>query len=84
MGASQFLQQKLAPAAGDPMQRRLFMMMPVIFTVLFLKFPSGLVLYWLTNNVLTIIQQVIYNRIRDKDASSGSANGKTPKQAAAR
>jgi YidC/Oxa1 family membrane protein insertase len=64
MGATQFLQVKLAPQAGDPMQRRLFLMMPIVFTFLFLPSPSGLVLYWLTNNVLTILQQAVYNRVQ--------------------
>ena len=57
MGATMFLQQWLAPAAGDPTQRKIMMLMPLIFTVMFLNFPSGLVLYWLCNNVLSIIQQ---------------------------
>ena len=71
MGASQFLQQKLTPASGDPMQRRIFLMMPVVFTFLFLKFPSGLVIYWLTNNVLTIVQQVVYQQWKKRKLSSG-------------
>lgn len=62
MGAIQFVQQKMAPAAGDPMQRRMMMMLPVVFTFLFLGFPSGLVLYWLTNNVLTVVQQAVYQQ----------------------
>jgi YidC/Oxa1 family membrane protein insertase len=62
MGATQFLQVKLAPQAGDPAQRRLFMLMPVFMLIFFLSAPSGLVLYWLTNNVLTIAQQAVYNR----------------------
>jgi YidC/Oxa1 family membrane protein insertase len=62
MGASQFLQVRMTPSVGDPMQRRLFQLMPVVMTFLFLGFPSGLVLYWLTNNVLTIAQQAVYNR----------------------
>lgn len=62
MGLTQFLQVRLSPQAGDPMQRRLFQAMPLVMTVLFLGFPSGLVLYWLTNNVLSIVQQWIYNR----------------------
>lgn len=57
MGISMFIQQKLNPAPADPMQAKVFMFMPVIFTVLFLNFPSGLVLYWLVNNILSIIQQ---------------------------
>lgn len=68
MGATQFLQVKLAPQAGDPMQRRLFMMMPIVFTFLFLPSPSGLVLYWLTNNILTILQQGVYNRLQGRAA----------------
>lgn len=57
MGATMFLQQKLTPAPGDPTQAKIMMFMPVIFTVLFLGFPSGLVLYWLVNNVISIGQQ---------------------------
>jgi YidC/Oxa1 family membrane protein insertase len=64
MGASQFVQQKLTPSTADPMQRRIFMLMPIFFTILFLGFPSGLVLYWLTNNVLGIVQQGVYRRLR--------------------
>ena len=57
MGATMFLQQWLSPAMGDPQQRRIMMIMPLIFTVMFINFPSGLVLYWLCNNVLSIAQQ---------------------------
>jgi YidC/Oxa1 family membrane protein insertase len=63
MGITQFLQVRLAPQAGDPMQRRIFQIVPLFWTILFFSFPSGLVLYWLTNNVLTIAQQAIYNRM---------------------
>ena len=63
MGATQFLQVRLAPQAGDPMQRRIFQLMPIFMTFLFLGFPSGLVLYWLTSNILTIAQQWVYNRL---------------------
>jgi YidC/Oxa1 family membrane protein insertase len=68
MGVTQFLQVKLSPQTGDPMQRRMFMLMPLFMTFLFLGFPSGLVLYWLTNNVLTIAQQWVYNRIQARTA----------------
>lgn len=79
MGASQFLQQKMTPAAGDPMQRRMFAMMPIFFTVLFLGFPSGLVLYWLTNNVLGIVQTYAYKRHREKkEAEEAGSSGKRP------
>ena len=57
MGATMFIQQKLTPAAGDPTQQKIMMFMPVVFTFLFLGFPSGLVVYWLVNNVLSIAQQ---------------------------
>jgi YidC/Oxa1 family membrane protein insertase len=57
MGATMFLQQKLTPAPGDPMQAKIMMFLPIVFTFLFLSFPSGLVLYWLVNNVLSIAQQ---------------------------
>jgi len=57
MGASMLAQQWMAPAAGDPAQRRMMMIMPVMFTFMFINFPSGLVLYWLVNNLLTIAQQ---------------------------
>lgn len=57
MGLSMFVQQKLNPTPADPMQAKVFMFMPIIFTVLFLNFPAGLVLYWLVNNLLSILQQ---------------------------
>ena len=64
MGASMFIQQKLNPAPPDPMQAKIMMMLPFVFTFFFLFFPSGLVLYWLVNNVLSIAQQwVITKRI---------------------
>ncbi|MFP3867325.1 MAG: membrane protein insertase YidC [Desulfobacteraceae bacterium] len=62
MGATMFLQQKMSPAPGDPTQAKLMLMMPVIFTVMFLNFSSGLVLYWLANNVLSIVQQHFTNK----------------------
>lgn len=57
MGASMFLQQKMAPPMGDPNQRRIMMLMPIMFTVIFINFSSGLVLYWFTNNIFSILQQ---------------------------
>ncbi|MDI9243790.1 membrane protein insertase YidC [Marinobacter sp. CHS3-4] len=57
MGASMMLQMSLNPTPPDPMQAKIMKMMPVIFTVFFLWFPAGLVLYWLTNNILSIAQQ---------------------------
>lgn len=57
MGLSMFFQQKLNPAPADPAQAKVMMLLPVIFTVMFISFPSGLVLYWLVNNCLTLLQQ---------------------------
>ncbi len=66
MGVSQFISQKMTPTTGDPTQARMMLLMPVIFVFFFASFPSGLVLYWLINNVLQIGQQYIMNRMRQK------------------
>ena len=64
MGTTMFIQQKLNPAPVDPVQQKVFQFMPLVFTVFFLFFPAGLVLYWVVNNTLSIIQQwVITKRI---------------------
>ncbi len=57
MGISMWVQQKLNPTPTDPMQAKIFMMMPFVFTIFFFFFPAGLVLYWVTNNVLSLLQQ---------------------------
>lgn len=62
MGVSMIISQKMTPTAGDPAQQKIMMMMPVLFTFMFLSFPSGLVLYWLANNILSVLQQVLTNR----------------------
>jgi YidC/Oxa1 family membrane protein insertase len=62
MGISMFVQQKMTPSSGDPRQEQVMLLMPVIFTVFFINFPAGLVLYWLVNNVLSIVQQYWINR----------------------
>ncbi|HPJ96138.1 MAG TPA: membrane protein insertase YidC [Syntrophales bacterium] len=62
MGATMFIQQKMTPTMGDPMQAKIMLLMPVVFTFLFLNFPSGLVLYWLFNNIISIGQQVYINK----------------------
>ena len=63
MGATMFLQQKMSPPMGtDPMQQKIMLLMPVVFTALFLNFPSGLVIYWLFNNILSIGQQYYINK----------------------
>jgi YidC/Oxa1 family membrane protein insertase len=62
MGATMFAQQKLNPAPPDPMQARIMMALPFVFTFLFLFFPSGLVLYWFINNLLSIAQQYVITK----------------------
>ena len=62
MGASMFIQQKMTPTVGDPTQAKLMLLMPIVFTFMFLNFPSGLVIYWLVNNVLSIGQQFYINK----------------------
>ena len=62
MAASMFLQTKLNPKPTDPMQARLMVMMPIIFSFFFFFFPAGLVLYWLVNNILSIAQQSYVNK----------------------
>jgi len=62
MGVSMFIQQKMSPTGGDPKMEKMMMMMPVAFTVFFVNFPSGLVLYWLVNNVLSVGQQYYINK----------------------
>ena len=62
MGASMFLQQWMTPSAGDPNQRKIMMLMPLMFTFMFVSFPAGLTVYWLVNNILTIAQQYWINR----------------------
>ncbi|PKN34317.1 MAG: membrane protein insertase YidC [Deltaproteobacteria bacterium HGW-Deltaproteobacteria-19] len=62
MGATMWLQQKMTPSTGDAMQQKIMLWMPVIFTFLFLNFPSGLVIYWLFNNIFSIGQQYYINK----------------------
>jgi len=62
MGASMFLQTRLNPTPADPMQAQVMKWMPVVFSVFMLWFPAGLVLYWLTNNILSIAQQWVITR----------------------
>ncbi len=66
MGITQFISQKMTPTSADPTQARMMLMMPVIMTIFFMNFQSGLVLYWLANNVLQIGQQYIKNRLKQK------------------
>ncbi|PIE82730.1 MAG: membrane protein insertase YidC [Candidatus Contendobacter odensis] len=72
MGATMLIQQKLSPAPPDPMQAKIMMALPIVFTFMFLWFPSGLVLYWVVNNILSILQQWVITR----RVESGADNGK--------
>jgi len=62
MGVTMFVQQRMTPSTMDSAQAKIFMAMPIVFTFMFLNFPSGLVIYWLVNNLLTIGQQYLINR----------------------
>lgn len=63
MGATMMAQQWMTPSGGDPTQRKMMLIMPVVFTYLFISFPAGLVLYWMVSNILSIAQQVITNKL---------------------
>jgi YidC/Oxa1 family membrane protein insertase len=78
MGAAMFFQQKLNPQVGDPVQVKVMQIMPIIFTVFFAFFPSGLVLYWVTNTLLSIAQQWKINRVVEAEAKQPKG-GKNPK-----
>lgn len=69
MGITMVIQMKMTPSTMEPMQQKIMMLMPVVFTFMFLTFPSGLVLYWLVNNVLSIAQQWHVNRKLQKQAA---------------
>ncbi len=66
MGATMFVQQMLNPQPADPMQAKVFKIMPIMFTVFMLFFPAGLVLYWIVNNSITILQQGYINKSVEK------------------
>ena len=68
MGVSMFIQQKMTPVMGDPRQAKVMLMMPIVFTFMFLNLPSGLVLYWTLSNVLQIGQQHYMDRGNPKTA----------------
>ena len=78
MTATMWLQQRLAPQAGDPNQMRMMRMMPLVFGIMFLGFPAGLVLYWLTNNVVSIFQQEVTLHIVGERTRPGSGQ-RSPK-----
>ncbi len=70
MGATMLIQQKLNPAPMDPVQQKVMSILPIVFTVFFAFFPSGLVLYWVVNNVLSIAQQWVITRSIERAALS--------------
>ncbi|NBC48873.1 MAG: membrane protein insertase YidC, partial [Gammaproteobacteria bacterium] len=76
MGVSMFVQQKLNPPPPDPMQAKIFMALPFVFTVFFAFFPSGLVLYWTTNNLLSIAQQWYITRQIERAPAHGQKSKK--------
>ncbi len=80
MGAAMLFQQKLNPAPADPVQAKVMQIMPIIFTVFFAFFPSGLVLYWVTNTVLSIAQQWYINKIVHEEAAARSGKKSKDKQ----
>ena len=73
MGLTMFIQYKLNPPPMDPIQQKIFMALPVVFTVFFAFFPAGLVLYWFTNNLFSIGQQYVITR--KIEAAAGNKNG---------
>ena len=75
MGASMWFQQRITPSNfTDPMQEKIFKFFPVIMTVFFIYFPSGLVLYWLVNNLFTIAQQYFINHMYNKHKAAAVAS----------
>jgi YidC/Oxa1 family membrane protein insertase len=73
MSASMLAQQLMtASSIPDPAQRRMMYLMPIMFTIFFINMPSGLVLYWLVNNLLGIVQQYLVNKEADAQARAGS------------
>jgi len=79
MGISMFLQQKLNPQPADPMQQKIFMLLPIVFTFLLGSFPAGLVIYWAWNNTLSIAQQWFIMRRMGISASGAVINEEAPK-----
>jgi len=80
MGAAMFIQQKLNPAPADPVQAKVMQIMPVMFTAFFAFFPSGLVLYWVTNTLLSIAQQWKINNVVEAEAKAAKSHKKKQKE----
>lgn len=84
MGLSMLVQQRMMPTTADPIQQRVFLLMPVIFMVSFLWAPSGLVIYWFVSNVLAIGQQMLTNRLIGQTAPAISGNSAAARRQKAR
>ena len=82
MGAAMFFQQKLNPAPADPVQAKVMQVMPVIFTGFFAFFPAGLVLYWVTNTLLSIAQQWYINRLVEEEGRKRKQGNRSKPKAA--
>jgi len=80
MGAAMFFQQKLNPQVGDPVQIKVMQIMPIIFTAFFAFFPAGLVLYWVTNTLLSIAQQWKINKVVEEESKQQKKGGRRPKK----
>jgi YidC/Oxa1 family membrane protein insertase len=80
MAASMFIQQRMSPPPPDPLQAKMMMTLPIIFSITFFFFPSGLVLYWFVNNLLSILQQVWvtkrYEAAIEREKALARAKGK--------
>ncbi|MDH4127023.1 MAG: membrane protein insertase YidC, partial [Gammaproteobacteria bacterium] len=79
MGAAMFFQQKLNPQVGDPVQVKVMQIMPIIFTAFFAFFPAGLVLYWVTNTILSIAQQWKINKVVEAESKQQKGSKRATK-----
>lgn len=82
MGLTMFLQQRMSPPPADPMQQKIMMFLPLIFTVVFLNFPAGLVIYWLFNNIISIFQQWLHIRDNKKKKPASAEPEQAPEDPA--
>jgi len=73
MGVTMFIQQRMTPMTGDPTQAKIMQFMPLMFLFFFINAPAGLVIYWLINNVLSILQQSFVNRSRQLETAKAEA-----------
>jgi YidC/Oxa1 family membrane protein insertase len=73
MGVTMFIQQRMTPTTGDPTQAKIMQFMPLMFLFFFINAPAGLVIYWLVNNVLSILQQAFVNRSGQPETAKAEA-----------